>query len=592
MNLYSRENIDFLLQDVFEIEKLFNHPLFNHHSRESVKMVIDSMHAIAEESLLKYFKSADKELPIIVEGNTKVHHGIHQFVKAYKESGLQAATFPLEWDGMQLPKTVYAAIELIGFCANNSFMMYTDVVYGVSNLIQTFGTEEQKKIFIPQLVAGDWYGTMCLTEPQAGSSLSDVKTIAVPQPDGTYKISGQKIFISAGDHDLGDNIIHMVLARTLYAPIGTKGISLFIVPKYKLNTPHESNDVQSVSMYHKMGQKATPAMHLSFGDHANCTGYLLGKENEGLLQMFQMMNGARLAVGLSGISIASAAYYYSLYYAQERKQGRRPQQNTEASEPIPIIQHADIRRMLFSQKAIVEGGLALLFQCYHYMDLLKTDPTNEKYGLLLELLTPIAKTFGAEYGQASVNQAFQIFGGYGYTEDFPLEQLYRDVRIMSIYEGTTGIQAIAVLGRQIPYKGGIALKYLIEEIEKTLSIPNQYTDLKLYARELEKSVSELKSMISSLNGILAEKGKEEYLSRATLFVEYISLICVGWQWVRMGQIAQCKMESGSSNNFYFSKLKTLDHFYKFEYVKTEFLYRQLMNQDASLLHNEQREILI
>lgn len=583
MKYNSRKFIDFLLFDIFRIEDLFNYTYYDQHHRESISMVIDTMESIAREYLAPYIKSADKEVPELKDGQVNVHPGIHRYVKVFKESGLQAATFDPEYEGMNLPKLAYGAILNTGFMANNSFMMFTDVIYGVSNLILSFGTPEQKKEYLPGLLTGDYYGTMCLTEPQAGSSLSDITCAAHPRPDGTYKIKGQKIFISAGDHDIGSNIIHMVLAKIPGSPKGAKGISLFIVPKYKMNTAKVSNDVTSVSVYHKLGQKATPAMHLSFGDRDDCTGYLLGKENQGLIQMFQMMNGERLSVGLLGISIAQSGYNHALQYAFERKQGRKINFDNESDDPVLIGEHPDIRRMLYSQKAVIQGGLALLFQCFYYMDLQIIDPNQEKYALLLELLTPVAKTFGAEYGQASVNQSLQIFGGYGYTEDFPLEQLYRDIRIMSLYEGTTGIHGLAVLGRQIPYKNGISFTYLKEEIISTIHQANTIESLHTFSDILRDKINLIEQTISKLNEDSRKKGKAWYLSHATIFIDALSLVCVGWQWLKIGIGLKAYTDD---EDFKISNLDCLRYFYKYELTKFDYLNQILMNYDDVLLNGK------
>ena len=480
MQLYSRKNIDFILHEVLEVEELCKDDYFQNHSKETFDLVLDMTDEISQKTSLPAFVDSDRNQPQLIEGQVKVHLGLHTFVKAYADAGMIASTFDESFDGQQLPKTIYAASEYIGMSAHNSFMMFTDLANGCANLIATFGNPEQKELYVSKLLSAEWLSSMCLTEPQAGSSLSDVATKATPNTDGTYKISGQKVFISAGDHDITPNIIHLVLARIEGAPAGVKGISLFIVPKNRVEDLNKSNDVTSIGIYHKMGQKATPAMHLSFGEKDNCIGYLLGEPHQGLTQMFKMMNGARLGVGMTGIACASAAYYHSLKYAQERIQGKRLD-NSQKPVPAKIIEHPDVRRMLFKQKAIIEGGLAFMLQCYFYIDKTRINPEKKAYyDTLLELLTPVAKTFGAEMGIVSVNQGLQVLGGYGYTEDFPLEQLARDVRICSIYEGTTGIQSLALLGREVFRNDKIALKYWLSEVETTLKKAQKMPELKSF----------------------------------------------------------------------------------------------------------------
>lgn len=583
MKTFSRRNIQFLLYEVLNAEALTQYDYFNAHDRETFEMTLDTATEISEKIMFAHYVDSDRKQPELENGRVKVHEGVHAFIKAYAESGLLSATFPMEWEGQQLPKTVNAAVEYICMCGHNSFIMFTDLAVGCSNLILNFGTDEQKRQFIPHLLSGKWGGTMCLTEPQAGSSLSDISTTAIPQSDGTYKISGQKIFISAGDQDYAQNIIHLVLARIEGAPKGTKGISLFIVPKYKLTHEAESNDVASIGIYHKMGQKATPALHLGFGANNECVGYLLGEAHKGLPQMFQMMNGARLGVGLTGISIASAAYYASLQYARERTQGRR----LNAKNTTAIVNHPDVRRMLLTQKAVVEGALAFIFQCYQYLDLLKVSETTEektKYDALLELLAPVAKTYGAEMGIASVNQGLQVLGGYGYTEDFPLEQMARDVRIMSIYEGTTGIQAQALLGRQVTRNNGLGLKIWREEVQKEIDEAARYELFVPYCNALTEKLQRFEAVTHHLLTIAGQGEAEVFMADATLYMEFFGILNVAGQWLRMAQVAQKALltqnVSEDDCQFYESKIQTMQFFYKYELSKINYLADCLLNKEV------------
>lgn len=598
MQTFSRRNIQFLLYEVLNAEALSQYGYFNAHDRTTFDMTLNTAAEISEKIMLAHYMDSDRKQPELENGQVKVHEGVHAFIKAYAESGLLSATFPFEWDGQQLPKTVNAAVEYICMCGHNSFIMFTDLAVGCSNLILNFGTDEQKRQFIPHLLSGKWGGTMCLTEPQAGSSLSDISTKAIPQPDGTYTINGQKIFISAGDQDHAENIIHLVLARIEGAPKGTKGISLFIVPKYKLTYEGESNDVASIGIYHKMGQKATPALHLGFGANNECVGYLLGEAHKGLPQMFQMMNGARLGVGLTGVSIASAAYHASLQYAGERTQGRRLNAKNAQNEPTAILHHPDVRRMLLTQKAIVEGTLAFIFQCYHYMDQLKVSETIEektKYDALLELLTPVAKTYGAEMGIVSVNQGLQVLGGYGYTEDFPLEQMARDVRIMSIYEGTTGIQSQALLGRQVTRNNGLALNLWKEEVRKEVAEATNYELFTPYCTALTNALQHFEVVTDHLLVIAGQSDAEVFMADATLYMEFFGILNVARQWLRMAQVAQKALltqnVSEDDQVFYESKIQTMQFFYKYELSKTNYLADCLLNTEVLTVVGE-REIII
>jgi alkylation response protein AidB-like acyl-CoA dehydrogenase len=592
MQLYARKNIDFILHEVLKVEELCEDDYFKNHSKETFDLVLDMADDISQKTSLPAFVDSDRNQPQLIEGQVRVHSGVHTFVKTYAEAGMISATFDETFDGQQLPKTVYAASEFIGMSAHNSFMMFTDLANGCANLIATFGTQEQKDQYVTKLLSAEWLSSMCLTEPQAGSSLSDVATKAIPQTNGTYKISGQKVFISAGDHDITPNIIHLVLARIEGAPAGVKGISLFIVPKNRVDDLKVSNDVTSIGIYHKMGQKATPAMHLAFGENDNCIGYLLGEPNQGLTQMFKMMNSARLGVGMTGIACASAAYYHSLKYAQERIQGKRLDINQKLF-PARIIEHPDIRRLLFKQKAVVEGGLAFMLQCYFYIDQTRVSPNKKAYyETLLELLTPVAKTFGAEMGIVSVNQGLQVLGGYGYTEDFPLEQLARDVRICSIYEGTTGIQSLALLGREIFRNDKIALKYWISEVEITLKKARNQPELSPYLKDFEQKLSIFEKLNKHLDTISKEANSEVFLKDATAYMELFGLMNVAWQWLKMAEIAQVKINmSYSESKFYVSKIETMKFFFKYELGKVDQLAEILFQTDSLTIFDPNTEHL-
>jgi alkylation response protein AidB-like acyl-CoA dehydrogenase len=592
MQLHSRRNIDFLMHSVLNVEELCKDDYFKNHSKETFDLVLDVAENVSQNTSLPAFADSDRNQPYLSNGQVKVHQAVHHFVKSYAEAGLIAASFDETFEGQQLPKTVYAASKYIGMCAHNSFMMFTDLANGCANLIATFGNQEQKDLFVNKLLSAEWLSSMCLTEPQAGSSLSDIATKAIPQSDGTYKIKGQKVFISAGDHDITPNIIHLVLARIEGAPAGVKGISLFIVPKNRIENLSQSNDVISTGIYHKMGQKATPAMHLSFGENDDCIGYLLGEPHQGLAQMFKMMNSARLGVGMTGIACASAAYHHSLKYAKERIQGKRIDTNQKAV-PAAITEHPDVRRMLMKQKAIVEGGLAFMLQCYFYIDQIKVNPDRKSYfETLLELLTPVAKTFGAEMGIVSVNQGLQVLGGYGYTEDFPLEQLARDVRICSIYEGTTGIQSLALLGREAFRNENVALKYWKSEVEITLEKVEKYPELEPHLKDFEQKLSTFENVNEHLDGLSKESNSEIFLKDATTYMELFGLMNVAWQWLKMAERAQNQLNFDTlSKDFYHSKIQIMQFYFKYELSKVDQLAKILFQKDTLTIFDPNIEIL-
>ena len=586
-SLYSRRNLHFMLYEVLDVLELTNHSYFGAHDKESFNMVLDAAESVAAKTMRPFLKESDKKPPEIVDGNVKVNPAVHTYYKLFCDSGLLTAGFDEQYGGQQLPKTVYAAMDFILGNAHNGFEMFTSLSVGVARLLISFASPHLVDNYAPKIISGEYSGTMCLTETQAGSSLGDIATAAYRQANGTYKIKGQKIFISAGDHDITKNIVHLVLARPEGAPKGIKGISLFVVPKRRMEgSGLVSNDVHSIAIYHKMGQRSTPAMHLEFGADNNCIGHLVGEEGKGLAYMFQMMNAARLGVGLAGTFIASAAYYASLQYAKERPQGRRSDHKSMDDPPVTIIHHADIRRMLLLQKSFVEGSIAFLLQCYKYIDLEKVSNVEEKqrYNDLLELLTPVAKTYGAEMGIVSVNNGLQVLGGYGYTEDFMLEQLARDVRIMSLYEGTTGIQSLALLGRQVIGNNGKTLQYWHEEVMKDIENAQRHSNLQCYAAWLLGELLEFRKISDKMLDVAAKHTREIALADANLYLEMFALLNIAWQWLKQGVVAQLKLNEFNNNpeetKFYKSKLHSMKFFFHYELIKTKALSAKLRDNEV------------
>jgi butyryl-CoA dehydrogenase len=443
---------------------------------------------------------------------------------------------------------------------------------------------------------------MCLTEPQAGSSLSDIVTKATPHENGYYNISGQKIFISAGDNQYLDNIVHLVLARVEGAPKGTKGISLFIVPKNrKLDDGSlEPNDVTSVADFQKMGQKGYCTTHLGFGDKEDCRGWLVGEENNGLSCMFVMMNAARIGVGRAASAIASAAYYASLQYANERPQGRKlssdGKKNVEESQSL-IIEHPDVRRMLLLQKAVVEGSMSLVLLAAKYYDLESTAQSKEekiKYNTLLEMIIPVVKTYPSDAGAYSVNNGLQVLGGYGFCSDFILQQYYRDIRISAIYEGTTGIQSQDLLGRKITMNNGEGLKLLLAEIIETITKASNYPELKEYCDSLSEKIKLSEKILQSLMPYALKGDFEKYLADASIFMEFFSLVIVGWNWLEIAANSQEALKNGDkkySEIFYKSKIETMKYFFEYELPKT-IGHSEIIMNPSSVTIKKEGEILI
>jgi alkylation response protein AidB-like acyl-CoA dehydrogenase len=569
---FSKRNIHFLLHEVFNAEELTRYNYFSAHDRETFNLVLDSATYIADTLMHPYLKDVDRNQPELKNGQVTVHPRIKEYLKAVGEAGIIGAGFPFEQGGQQLPEMISACIGFILMAANNG-MMYIGLTSGAAHLVTSFGTPDLIETYVPNLLSGRWQGTMALTEPQAGSSLSDVTTSATPQPDGTYKIRGQKVFISAGDHDATDNIIHLMLARIDGAPKGTKGISLFVVPKYRLDG--QPNDVTSTGVYHKMGQKGVPAMHLTMGSNDDTVGYLVGEPHQGLPYMFQMMNEARIGVGMTAAAIATAAYYAALEYAKERPQSRRLNQKGQLDAPqTAIINHPDVRRMLLFQKAVTEGSLSLLIEAARLYDISQVAEGEEKEhaSLLLDLLMPVAKSYPSEMGVQSVSQSLQTFGGYGFTEDFPVEQLYRDIRITPIYEGTTGIQAQDLLGRKMTMKGGKAPQLLFAEMQRTIAEASTHNDLKRYADQLSDEMDRVQDVMKSLMPHAMQGDIERYLSDATLFLEFFGIVVVAWQWLKQAVVAQetllTQNPQGDELAFYEGKLHTMKFYFHYEVPKT------------------------
>ena len=595
-NYMNIDNLKYNLFEVLKVNDLASIERYQEYDIDSCNILIDSTKDYSDQVMFPLFKEMDEQGAHYKDGKVIVHPIVGQFMKDMGENGSIGPTFDYDDGGMQMPYTMHTALAHIAQSANNSLPGYTGLTGGSAGLIITFGSQELKETYTPKMLSGEWGGTMCLTEPQAGSSLSDITTSGKPNGDGSYSISGQKIFISGGDHEYCDNFVHLVLVRIEGAPAGTKGISLFVVPKLRITADGglEPNDVTTAGDYQKMGQKGYCTTHLVFGESNDCQGWLVGEENKGLKYMFQMMNGARIDVGMTAASTATAAYYASLQYAEERPQGRRilsgGAKNVNA-EQTTIINHPDVRRMLLLQKSVTEGSVALLLQASLYHDLSEYGPeeTREQYHDLLEILTPIAKTYPSEMGRISISNGLQILGGYGFCTDFPLEQYYRDIRIMSLYEGTTGIQSLDLLGRKIVMKDGQAMQLLTKEIIATIKAASEHDSLKPYAEQLKTSSKTLEAALMHLLGFAMSGESERYIADATIFMEMMSNVVLAWQWLKLATTAEESIRAGEtkySQAFYASKIHTMKYFYKYELPKIEGHKVTLMSIDSLTIKDE------
>ncbi len=582
---YSKRNLQFLLYEVFDTESLTQYNYYQDHARETFDMVLDSAEQISEKLLKPLLTEMDRKEPQLVDGKIKIHEGMFPILKKFGEDGWINAGFNYDEGGQQIPSTVLSSAAFIFQAANYSSSVFPFLTSGAANLIRSFGSQELKDTFTPKMYTGDWQGTMALTEPDAGSSLSDITTTAEPtENQGVYKIKGQKIYISAGDHDGCDNVIHLMLAKIKGGPSGAKGISLFVVPQKRTqNSELISNDVITAGVYHKMGYKGAPIAHLMVGSNDNTFGYLVGEPHKGLSYMFQMMNEARIGVGMNATAIGTAAYYASLEYAKERPQGRVISDKDITKPQVQIIRHADVKRMLLFQKAVVEGSLALLTQCSMYADLASVTEGEERehYHLLLDLLTPIAKSYPSEMCCLTTSAAVQILGGAGYTTDFPVEQFYREARIHPIHEGTTGIHGLDLLGRKIIIKNGKSLQLLVAEMLKTIEKANSIDRLKPFAQKLQVYLGKADTVTKHLLS-LASKDLEIFLSDATLYLELFGIMTISWQWLVQAIKAEEALLAGATGNdfdFYQGKIFTLRYFYEYELVKIDSLMKRLLSED-------------
>lgn len=598
----SKRNLNFLMKEVFDVAEVTKHPHFEHIDAEAIDFIIDSAEQIADNIARPTAEEMDRSPSELKDDKVSAHPRVNEFMKTMGEAGFIGSHAPLDLGGSQLPTSVTSVTGLLLTAANNAIVMFTGLTAGSANLIASFGNKELQDTYLPKMYGGEWQGTMCLTEPQAGSSLHYITSSAKPTAEeGKYKISGQKIYISGGDYEDAENVIHLYLAKIEGGPAGTKGISLFVVPKYRLeNGELVDNDVKTIGVYHKMGQKGCPAIHLQAGSEDNTYGWLVGEPHKGLPYMFQMMNEARIGVGITGAAISSAAYYAALQYANERPQGQPL--SVKGEDPnmpqTTIINHPDVKRMLMTQKAITEGAISLILQGSKYSDLehVTEGEEQEKYKLLLDFLTPVIKTFPTEFGLESVSQGMQVFGGGGYCEDFPLERLYRDIRITPIYEGTTGIQSLALLGRNITMKNGKAAMAFFQEVSKDIEAAKTYDDLKKYIETFENESAELQKVTQYLVGFAMKGQVEVFLKDATLYMELFGLVAVAWQWLKQAAKAKeallTKNPQGEDLAFYESKLHTMKFYFTYILPRTAGLRDTLMSGETLTVGDQQKAMLV
>lgn len=585
----SMRNLRFLLNEVMNVEQLTKYGRFADHNKETFDLMLDTAKQMSDSLLHPIYREMDDNEPKMGDETIHVHPQMRTVMKEFGESGWIAAREDYDHGGQQMPATISNACNFIFHAANTSAASYFGLTGGSADLISTFGSQELKDTYLKKMFSGQWQGTMALTEPHAGSSLGDITTTATLAEDGSYRIKGQKHFISAGDHDGVDNVVHLMLAKIPGGPKGSKGISLFVVPKKRpVNGELVKNDVLTNSFEHKMGMKGCPIAYLIMGENDDCHGWLVGEPHKGLKYMFQMMNGARISVGMMGSALSSAAYYASLQYANERPQGRHVSNKEQDGPMVPIIEYADVKRMLLMQKSIAEGSLALVLQCSIYEDLIRVSEgeEKEKYQMLLDLLTPMCKTYPAEMSVQSTSQGMQVLGGVGYCADFPLQQYFRDTRINPIYEGTTGIQAMDLLGRKVTMKGGKAIMIFGAELQTTVQQAMQDAVLKPYAEKLGASLQKFSEVTMKLMGLAQQDRPETFLADATLYLENAGILCVAWLWLKQAMTVRQKLEEGQTGDelaFYEGKMYAFKYFFEYELPKSIGLTKRLMSDDRMTL---------
>jgi alkylation response protein AidB-like acyl-CoA dehydrogenase len=568
----NRRDIAFYLNELFDLPSLLTTPLFNEHDVESIEAIFDVVQQIAEEVFLPCAAELDEHEPRFDNGQALTPASLKDCVTAYRDAGLCGATFGHDVGGLQLPCVVTNLIQGILMAANAPALGYMTLTAGNAHMLQACGNDALKQRYLAPMVEGRWFGTMCLSEPQAGSSLSDIRTLATPVGDGSYQLSGTKMWISGGDHDLTENIVHMVLARTPDAPAGTRGISLFLVPKHRVNEDGSLGDFNHVvlaGLNHKMGQRGTTNTLLNFGESGECIGYLVGEEHQGLRNMFHMMNEARIGVGMLATMSGLAGYLYSLDYARNRPQGRHPGDKDPTTPMLPIIEHADIKRLLLEQKSAVEGSIALLSYCSALVDRQLTaadEETRQRLTLLLELMTPIAKSWPSEFTLEANKHAIQVLGGYGYTREYPVERLYRDNRLNPIHEGTHAIHGMDLLGRKVTMANGMALTLLAEEMLPTINSARSARELVPYAQALEET---WQAVLEAVDSNKACPDAVLRLANATPFLDAFGHVVIAWLWLWQAQVAQEKLAnaSGADQDFYRGKIQTCAFFYRYQLPK-------------------------
>ena len=594
--LLSRRDQQFLLYEWLRVDELCARERFADHSRDVFDDVLELAERIAVERFAPHNRKADANEPYVgADGAVVLVPETAEALEAFATAGLAAATMDAAVGGMQLPHVLGLASFAWVQAANVGTAGYPLLTMAAANLLTAHGTQEQIATWVTPMIEGRFFGTMCLSEAQAGSSLADISTRAEPQADGTYRLFGTKMWISGGEHELGENIVHLVLAKARGGPAGVKGISLFIVPRFLVGDDDrvgERNDVVLAGLNHKMGFRGTVNAVLGFGEGVHrprgapgAVGYLVGEEHHGLAYMFHMMNEARLAVGLGATCLGTTAYLKALRYARERPQGRPIQAkgaNGAQAPQVAIVEHADVKRMLLAQKSYVEGAMAMVLYCARLLDDQRTHPDAEqraRAGLLLDVLTPIAKSWPSQWCLAANDLAIQVHGGYGYAREYDVEQHYRDNRLNPIHEGTHGIQALDLLGRKVTMRGGEGLDALVALITSTTEQARATSgEPAALADALDAATRRL---VETTRVIWGQPDVELALANATIYLEAAGHVVVAWLWLE--QLLAC---GHGDDAFYAGKRQAARYFFAYELPKTGTQFDLLAALDRTTLDTD------
>jgi alkylation response protein AidB-like acyl-CoA dehydrogenase len=571
--IINRRDIEFFLYEMFDVESLTSRERYKDHDKETFNAAIDIGQAVAEKYFLPIRQKVDANEPTFDGEKVQMIPEIKVALDAVVNAGLTCPTSDYGMGGMQLPLVAASGAFAYLSAVASTTLGYISLTHANCNLIESHGTPEQIEKWVRPMREGRFAGTMAMTEPGAGSGLADLTTTAIKNEDGDYRLTGNKIYISGGDHDLNENIIHLVLARIKGAPKGIKGISLFIVPKFLINNDSsigQRNEVALAGLFHKMGGRGHTSAALSFGEQNGAVAYLVGEEHKGLMYMFHMMNEARILVGTGAALTALTGFQYSLDYAKERPQGRLLSCKDPESPPVNIIEHPDVRRMLLTQKAYSEGAYALCLYGHQLADDEKTAPTEierSHASTILDFLTPVIKSWPSEWGPKSNDLAIQVLGGHGYCNEHPVELFYRDNRLNPIHEGTTGIQSLDLLCRKVPMKSFTGYNTFLNEISKTIIEVKQVASLSSYASELKSAIENLKVVTTTVIAQSQVQHIDLVYSNSVSYLNMFGHITIAWLWLKQAAIAQKAIENkphSHDEKFYNGKIQAMKYFFNSE----------------------------